>query len=142
MLRYFIEPIQSLKALKVQPWHPSSTLVHEAGVAVLQTDASKFWAFSKALFAKQTEFFDANVVNETRNKTYERLAKIAGSIGLDEKNIYSKLEISDKPNKDGGLNVGNQVTNDLKPLIKASTPRICNNNILTFCSTTVLKVFM
>lgn len=117
-------------------------MVHEAGVAVLQTDASKFWAFSRALFDKQTEFFDANVVNETRNKTYERLAKIAGSTGLDEKKIYSKLEISDKPDKDGGLNVGNQVTNDLKPLIKASRPRYCWNNILTFSSTTVFRVSM
>lgn len=84
----------------------------------MQTDASKFWEFSKALFDKQTEFFDVSVVNETRNKTYERLAKIAGNVGLDEKKIYSKLEISDKPDKDGGKNTGNQVTNDLKPLIK------------------------
>lgn len=28
---------------QVQPWHPSSTLVHEAGVAVLQTNPDKFW---------------------------------------------------------------------------------------------------
>lgn len=108
----------------------------------MQTDASKFWEFSRLLFDKQTDFFDANVVNETRNKTYERLAKIAGSTGLDEKKIYSKLEISDKPDKDGGLNVGNQVTNDLKPLIKVSISRDCMWCMLTFCSTTVFKVSM
>lgn len=71
------------------------------------------------MFAKQTEYFDANVVNETRNDTYKRLAKLAASVGLNEKDIYSRLEISDKPDKDGGLNGGNAVTNDIKLLVKA-----------------------
>ncbi len=102
----------------IQPWHPSSTLVHEAGAAVLQTNGDKFWEFSKALFDKQTEFFDVNVVHEERNKTYERLAKIAGSVGLDEKKIYSLLEVSDKPGKDGDTNIGNAVTNDVKLMVK------------------------
>lgn len=74
--------------------------------------------FSKALFDKQTDFFDVNVVNETRNNTYKRLAKIAAGVGLDESKIYGKLEVADKPDKDGNTNVGNQVTNDLKLLIK------------------------
>jgi len=70
------------------------------------------------LFDKQTDYFDANVVNETRNNTYKRLAKLAASVGLDESKIYSKLEISDKPDKDGNTNIGNETTNDLKQLIK------------------------
>jgi hypothetical protein len=85
----------------------------------LRTDASKFWPFSAALFDKQTEYFDVNVVNETRNQTYKRLAKLAAGVGLDESKIYSQLEISDKPGPDGSLNSGNQVTNDLKLFIKA-----------------------
>ncbi|KAI5239555.1 hypothetical protein E4T43_06673 [Aureobasidium subglaciale] len=105
---------------QIQPWHPSSTLVHEAAVAVLSTDPSKFWPFSAALFDKQTEYFDVNVVNETRNQTYKRLAKLAATVGLEESKIYSQLEISNKPGPDGSLNSGNQVTNDLKLLIKAS----------------------
>lgn len=40
-------------------------------------------------------------------------------MGLDESKIYNQLEISDKPGEDGSLNSGNQVTNDLKLLIKA-----------------------
>jgi len=103
---------------QVQPWHPSSTLVHEAGVAVLRTKEDKFWDFSKALFDKQTDFFDVNVVNETRNATYKRLAKIAGSVGVDESKVYSLLEVSDQPDKGGNTNVGNQVTNDFKLLVK------------------------
>jgi len=129
--------VQFIFRQQIQPWHPSSTLVHEAGVAVLQTSPDKFWDFSKALFAKQTEYFDANVVNEPRNKTYERLAKLASSVGLDEKKIYDLLEISDKPDKDGSTNSGNRVTNDLKLLVKANrlqgvhvTPTVLFNGIV------------
>jgi protein-disulfide isomerase len=54
---------------QIQPWHPSSTLVHEAGVAVLRIAPSQFWQFSELLFERQKEFFDVNVVNESRNKS-------------------------------------------------------------------------
>ena len=74
----------------------------------------------QALFDKQAEYFDVNVVNETRNNTYSRLSKLAGSVGIDEKRIYSLLEISDKPGPDGSLNSGNKVTNDIKLLTKAN----------------------
>jgi hypothetical protein len=92
--------------------------VHEAGVAVLQTNGDKFWDFSKALFDKATEFYDVNVVHEERNQTYQRLAKIAGSVGLDEKKVYSLFEIPDKPDKDGNTNIGNGTTNDIKLMTK------------------------
>lgn len=112
------DKVQFIFRQQIQPWHPSSTLVHEAGAAVLQTEPQKFWEFSKALFEKQTQFFDVNVVNETRNKSYERLAQIAGHVGVDEKKVYSLLEISDKPDKDGSTNTGNGVTNDIKLMVK------------------------
>jgi len=103
----YADKVQFIFRQQIQPWHPASTLVHEAGAAVLQTQPDKFWEFSKALFAKQESFFDANIVNETRNKSYERLAKIAGSVGVDEKKVYGLLEVSDKPDKDGSTNTGN-----------------------------------
>ncbi|KAI0126399.1 hypothetical protein BJ170DRAFT_702305 [Xylariales sp. AK1849] len=103
---------------QVQPWHPSSTLTHEAAVAVLQIAPEKYWEFSNALFKQQKQFFDVNVVNETRNQTYKRLAKIAASVGVDEGKVYELLEISDKAADDGSLNVGNKVTNDFKVLVK------------------------
>ena len=65
---------------------------------------------SKALFDDAKSFYDVNVVNETRNKTYERLAKIGGRVGLDEKEMLALLWIDDKPGKDGSLNSGNKVT--------------------------------
>lgn len=105
---------------QVQPWHPSSTLVHESAIAVLQLTPEKFWAYSRLLFDEQTAFYDVNVVNETRNQTYRRLAKLAAKAGVDEEQVYKKLEIPDKPASDGSLNVGNAVTNDLKVITKVN----------------------
>ncbi|KAJ5092230.1 hypothetical protein NUU61_007100 [Penicillium alfredii] len=107
----------------IQPWHPSSTLTHEAGAAVLRVTPEKFWDFSAALFKRQTEFFDVSVVNETRNKTYERLAKIAGEVGVDQKKVLDLLIISETPRDDGQLNSGNQVTNDIKWMVKGVEER-------------------
>jgi len=133
----YANKVQFIFRQQIQPWHPSSTLVHEAGAAVLQVDQSKFWDFSKALFDKQTEYFDENVVNEPRNKTYERLSKLAGNVGLDEKKIFSLLEISNKADKDGNLNVGNAATNDVKLMVKANrlqgihvTPSVIFNGVV------------
>lgn len=110
--------VQFIFRQQIQPWHPSSTLVHEAGAAVLRLSPDKFWEFSKAIFDKQKDFFDVNVVEETRNDTYKRLAKIAATVGMDETKVYGLLEISNKPGEDGSLNTGNQVTNDVKSMVK------------------------
>jgi len=106
----------------IQPWHPSSTLVHEAALAVLKLTSSsptKFWAFSAALFEHQKEYFDVNMVNETRNATYARLAKLAkDSVALGEEDVMKLLSISDKPNEKGDLNSGNGVTVDVRTITK------------------------
>lgn len=57
-------------------------------------------------------------MNEIRNKSYERLAKIGAQVGLNEQEMYKMLWISDKPDEDGNLNFGNQVTTDIKVLVK------------------------
>jgi hypothetical protein len=74
----------------------------------------------KALFDDAKPFYDENVVNETRNKTYERLAKIGGKVGVNEQEMLKLLWIDDKPASDGSLNTGNGVTNELKVLVKMS----------------------
>ena len=43
----YASKVQLIFRQQIQPWHPSSTLVHEAGVAVLKMQPSKFWDFSK-----------------------------------------------------------------------------------------------
>ena len=103
---------------QIQPWHPSSTLVHEAAAAVLKLAPNKFVDFSTKLFEQQKEYFDVNVVNEARNETYGRLAKLAGSVGVQESEILKLLHVSDKPGKDGGLNAGNGITDDIKLMVK------------------------
>ncbi len=111
--------VQVIFRHQVQPWHPSSTLTHEAGVAVQRLAPDKFWYFSDALFKAQKDYFDVNVVNEGRNQTYRRLAQLAAtSAGLDEEDVYQLLVVPDKPTADGSLNIGNKVTNDFKVLVK------------------------
>ncbi|KAL2826032.1 hypothetical protein BJY01DRAFT_151069 [Aspergillus pseudoustus] len=103
----------------IQPWHPSSTLTHEAGAAVLKIASDKFWEFSAALFEHQQEFFDVNVVNETRNQTYERLARIGESVGVNKGELLTLLTVADKPDAEGQLNTGNKVTSDIKLMVRA-----------------------
>lgn len=76
------------------------------------------------LFEHQKEYFDVNVVKETRNETYKRLAKLAGEVGVEEGKVYTLLEIGDKPGEGGGLNVGNGVTDDVKVMVKVGAERI------------------
>ncbi|KAI0021153.1 thioredoxin-like protein [Xylariomycetidae sp. FL0641] len=110
--------LQLLFRPQVQPWHPASTLAHEAGVAVLQAAPARFWDFAALLMRRQEEFFDARVVNEARNQTYRRLARIAAEVGVGEDEVYQRLVVSDRPAEDGSLNAGNRTTDDLKVLVK------------------------
>lgn len=87
---------------------------------MLQLAPEKFWLFSGELFAVQKDFFDVSVVNETRNKTYERLARVAGKVGVNEEKVLKLLKVPDKPGEDGSLNLGNGVTNDVKLFVKVS----------------------
>ncbi|KAI9044640.1 DsbA family protein [Aspergillus affinis] len=103
----------------IQPWHPSSTLTHEAAAAVLRIAPDKFWDFSAALYQRQEEFFDVSVLRETRNVTYKKLSTIAGSVGVDENEVLGLLTIRETPATQGQLNVGNGVTNDIKLMIKS-----------------------
>lgn len=128
--------VQFLFRQQVQPWHPSSTLTHEAAAAVLQLSPEKFWAYSAALFEHQKEYFDVNVVHEARNETYKRLAKLGVGVGVDESNLFESLQIPDMPGEGGSLNVGNKVTDDIKVMVKVNrrvgvhvTPTVLFNGV-------------
>lgn len=114
----YANKVQVIFRQHVQPWHPSSTLTHEAALAVLKLAPHKFWDFSKTLFSQQTAFFDENVVFETRNDTYSRLAGLGSSVGVDKGKMYELLQIGDKPGPNGELNRGNGVTDDFKLMVK------------------------
>ncbi|KAK9473781.1 thioredoxin-like protein [Dipodascopsis tothii] len=100
----------------VQPWHPASTLVHEAALAVESLAPAKFWDFSDALFEHQKDYFDTVVYHESRLQTYERLAKLAKeSVGVEEKAFLDLVSI---PPSETPSNGGNKVTNNLKLFIR------------------------
>lgn len=105
---------------QVQLWHPSSTLMHEAALAVLRLAPAAFWDVSAALFARQVDFFDVAVADETRNATYRRLARLAADAApaVDEAAVLALLRVPSAPGPDGALNAGNAVTDDLKLLTK------------------------
>lgn len=136
--KQYSDKVEIIFRQQIQPWHPSSTLVHEAGVAILRLAPNKFYDFSSALFNAQKDYFDVSVVNEARNATYRRLAKLAAqSTGVKEDEVYGLLEISDKPEEDGSLNSGNKVTDDVKVLVKTSrmqgvhvTPTVVFNGVV------------
>ncbi|KAL9018986.1 MAG: hypothetical protein Q9185_003728 [Variospora sp. 1 TL-2023] len=135
--RKYPRKVQFIFRQQIQPWHPSSTLCHEAGAAVLRVAPESFWGFSNVIFSHQKEFFDENVVKETRNETYKRLAKKASEVGIDGEKVYGLLEIADKPREDGSLNTGNGVTNDVKVMVKVNrlmgvhvTPTVLFNGVV------------
>ena len=95
---------------QVQPWHPSSTLVHEAALAVERLSPKGLLPFSVALMQRQKEYFDVSVVGETRNQTYGRLAKLAEeTVGVSADAVLELLRIGEKPGTDWALNIGNKV---------------------------------
>ncbi|KAJ2777576.1 hypothetical protein GGI18_004174 [Coemansia linderi] len=98
---------------QVQPWHPASTLLHEASLAVEKLNPSGFVPFSQALFEHQREYFDEATAEITRAETYRQLADLAASINaIDDRQAMLQL-LDIQPNAEP-RNAGNAVTNDLK----------------------------
>lgn len=104
---------------------------------MLRLAPGKFYDFSAKLFDQQKDYFDVNVVNEARNQTYTRLAKLASSVGVNEEEMMGLLKISDQPGEDGSLNSGNKVTDDVKLMVKANrltgvhvTPTVLFNGVV------------
>ncbi|KAA8896903.1 hypothetical protein TRICI_006816 [Trichomonascus ciferrii] len=101
---------------QIQPWHPSSTLVAEAGIAVaLLGDQDKFWKFSNALFGQSSSYYDEAVYHETRPQTYDRLAELARtSAGVDKKAFLDLVSVPEGENKNAGNKIGQDVKNFVK----------------------------
>uniref|UniRef100_A0A060TB17 ARAD1B11990p n=1 Tax=Blastobotrys adeninivorans TaxID=409370 RepID=A0A060TB17_BLAAD len=101
---------------QVQSWHPSSTLVHEAGIAVSLLGKDKdFWTFSKALFDHSEEYYDEPVYNETRAQTYQRLAElVAANSSVSKDQFLDVVAIKGTEPKNGG----NKLQNDFKQFVK------------------------
>ena len=98
---------------QVQPWHPQSTLTHEAALAVESIDSSKFFEFSSLVFDNQESFNDENTFNKTRQELYNTLADLASRVGVDKAKFLDLLKFSQN-------NGGTGVTPDLKWFVKVS----------------------
>jgi len=101
---------------QVQPWHGSSTFVHEAGLAVARSSPESFWPFSLVLFKRQGEYFDIPTSTLTPLQIREKLAALAAEVvpGSVAGNFADLLVLKSSPNG------GNAVTDDLKYTIKFS----------------------
>ncbi|KAF9006742.1 hypothetical protein BDQ17DRAFT_1389502 [Cyathus striatus] len=101
---------------QVQPWHATSTYVHEAGLAALRSSPENFWAFSLALFNHQEDYFDIPASTLTPLQVREKLAQLASTVipegAVDNFSELLKLK--------GSPNGGTAVTDDLKYTIKFS----------------------
>ncbi|CEP62813.1 DsbA family protein LALA0_S06e04434g [Lachancea lanzarotensis] len=123
----------------VQPWHPSSTLMHEAGLAVALTDATLFQDFSKLLFERQAEWFDQACYQKSRKEMYEELASLASSVGVSKDQVLKLLAIDEQDLEPSGIpkNSGNGVTTSLKYFTRYQrqngvhvTPTVAVNGII------------
>lgn len=112
--------IQLVFRHQIQPWHPQSTLVHEAGLAVARLAPAKFLTFTDVLFERSTEYYDEAVYNETRPETYARLAKLANEVaGVPEAEFLKLVAVPPLPaGATTALNKGNALAVDLKYFIK------------------------
>lgn len=102
---------------QVQPWHFSSTIVHEASLAVEKLSPTDFIPFSDQLFANQKDYFDESVELKTRRQLVEQLADLIVSTT----SIKNKKDVLDLlvNNADAAPeNKGNKITNDLKLQIR------------------------
>ncbi|EMR11404.1 hypothetical protein PNEG_00427 [Pneumocystis murina B123] len=116
--------IKFIISLQVQPWHPSSTLVHEAVLAVSKLSENRTVDFIAELFEHQEEYFDTALVEESRLNTYKRLSLLAeNAINIDRNKFLDLLHIENVKVGEKGYNVGNKVTTDLKLHIKNGRSR-------------------
>jgi len=108
--------VKAIIRLQVQPWHTTSTLVHEAAIAAARAAPAKFWDFHLALMKNQKDYFDIPSSQRTTIETREKLAELAAPIiGHDNVGVFKDL-LKYKSTPNGG----NGVTDDLKYTIKFS----------------------
>ncbi|TFL05987.1 hypothetical protein BDV98DRAFT_243003 [Pterulicium gracile] len=109
---------------QVQPWHASSTLTHEAALAMARVSPKYFWPFAQALFEHQEEYFDIPSSNQTPVQIRDSLAKLANEVlkTSDGASFAKKAteEFRDALQLKGSANGGVAVTEDLKYTVKYS----------------------
>ncbi|KAJ1954197.1 hypothetical protein IWQ62_005815 [Dispira parvispora] len=111
----YSDQVQFIFRHQVQGWHPQSTLLAEAALAVESVDPQAFYPFSTALFAHQQDYFDEAIYNRSWHDLHQSLANLASQVGVDPARVQTLLAIKHSPEP---KNLGNQVTGQLKSHIK------------------------
>ncbi|CDR45027.1 CYFA0S16e01288g1_1 [Cyberlindnera fabianii] len=98
----------------IQPWHPTSNLLHEAALAVAQLQPDWFLEASYQLMKNITQFYDSETFGLTRHQIYDKVYDVCigpNNSQITKEDFIEKLYIkkTDKPS-----NSGNAVTNDVK----------------------------
>jgi len=106
--------VKVILRLQVQPWHSTSTLTHEAAIAVARVSPENFWPFSLGLFKNQQQYFDIPTSTLTPLQIRENLAQLASEYLPSNKVDEFKELLSLKYSPHGAL----AVTDDLKYTIK------------------------
>ncbi|KAI0322509.1 thioredoxin-like protein [Amylostereum chailletii] len=102
---------------QVQPWHATSTFVHEASLAASRAAPEKFWSFTVTLMNRQEEFYDGPTSTLTALQIREKLADVATEAGITGDKL---AQFKDLLTLKGSGNGGIDVTDDLKYTIKFS----------------------
>ncbi|CED85619.1 Thioredoxin-like fold [Phaffia rhodozyma] len=107
--------VQLIIRLQPQPWHGSSTYLHESALAFGKVEPTKFWEYTTFLFENQTAFFDIPSSGLTVVQIREKLQDLAGKVLSNPSQKSQILElITPKTTPNGGVSV----TDDLKYNIK------------------------
>lgn len=110
-----------------QPWHPQSTMLVEAIVAVQRVDETVTVPFMTKLFETITDFYDASTYNKSRQEIYQELSEIA-KVFISQEEFLKQVEfqvIDDQKNS------GNLCTQDVKWLVKYG--RSCGVHVTPTC---------
>ncbi|KAG8681130.1 hypothetical protein FRC08_015822 [Ceratobasidium sp. 394] len=103
--------VRILIRLQPQPWHGSSTFLHEAALAVGRVAPDRFWEYTSIVFKNQETFFDIPASSLTPVQIREKLVALVPD-GVDKSKVADLLVHKTTPN--GGVDV----TDDLKYNIK------------------------
>ncbi|KAG0150550.1 hypothetical protein CROQUDRAFT_57956 [Cronartium quercuum f. sp. fusiforme G11] len=105
-----------------QPWHHSSTFVHQAAIAVStillrdnppEIASIKLWKYFGALFEHQAEYFDEPTLVELPISTKQRLAELASStLQIDPARVLELVSLS------GSGNAGTKIDPTLKLAVR------------------------
>lgn len=109
--------VQFIFRHQIQPWHPQSTFVHEASLAVERLSEDSFFPFATELFRRQKDYFDESIADRSRHEIYGMLSQHLDDISEGGATLRGKREefLSLLRNSQTEpRNIGNRLTTDLK----------------------------